>query len=31
VADIAEATITLTDTPDDKQRAVIMDGLRAFN
>jgi GNAT superfamily N-acetyltransferase len=31
VADLVETTITLTDAPDDKQRAVIMDGLRAYN
>jgi GNAT superfamily N-acetyltransferase len=27
----AEITITLTDTPDDNERAVIADGLRAYN
>ena len=27
----AETTITLTDAPDDDERAVIMDGLRAYN
>jgi GNAT superfamily N-acetyltransferase len=26
-----QATITLTDTPDDDERAVIMDGLHAYN
>jgi GNAT superfamily N-acetyltransferase len=31
VADLVETTITLTDAPDDKQRAVIMDGLRTYN
>jgi GNAT superfamily N-acetyltransferase len=31
VADRAETTITLTDAPDDNERAVIMDGLRAYN
>jgi hypothetical protein len=28
VANCAETTITLTDAPDDGERAVIMDGLR---
>ena len=31
MADQAETTITLTDAPDDDERAVIMDGLRAYN
>jgi hypothetical protein len=31
VADLVETTITLTDAPDDKQRAVMMDGLRTYN
>jgi GNAT superfamily N-acetyltransferase len=31
VADKAETTITLTDAPDDEERAVIADGLRAYN
>ncbi len=31
MANHAETTITLTDMPDDDQRAVIMDGLRAYN
>jgi GNAT superfamily N-acetyltransferase len=31
MADRAAATITLTDAPDDDERAVIMDGLRAYN
>jgi hypothetical protein len=31
VANQAETTITLTDAPDDNERAVIMDGLRAYN
>jgi GNAT superfamily N-acetyltransferase len=31
VADRAETTITLTDAPDDYERAVITDGLRAYN
>jgi GNAT superfamily N-acetyltransferase len=31
VADLAEPTITLSDAPDDEERAVIMDGLRAYN
>jgi GNAT superfamily N-acetyltransferase len=28
---VAETTITLTDAPDDDERAVITDGLRAYN
>ena len=31
MADRAETPITLTDAPDDGERAVIMDGLRANN
>ena len=31
MANQAETTITLTDAPDDYERAVIMDGLRAYN
>jgi GNAT superfamily N-acetyltransferase len=31
VADEAETTLTLTDAPDDDERAVITDGLRAYN
>jgi GNAT superfamily N-acetyltransferase len=31
VANQAETTITLTDAPDDDERAMIMDGLRAYN
>ena len=31
MANCAETTITLTDAPDDGERAVIMDGLRAHN
>jgi hypothetical protein len=31
VADLAETVITLSDTPNDEERAVIMDGLRAYN
>jgi GNAT superfamily N-acetyltransferase len=31
VANKTETTITLTDTPDDDERAVITDGLRAYN
>jgi GNAT superfamily N-acetyltransferase len=31
VANRAETTITLTDAPDDDERAVITDGLRAYN
>jgi hypothetical protein len=31
VANHADTTITLTDAPDDDKRAVIMDGLRAYN
>jgi GNAT superfamily N-acetyltransferase len=31
VADKAEITITLTDTPDDDEGAVIAEGLRAYN
>jgi len=31
VANQAETTITLTDAPDDDERAVIMDGLRTYN
>jgi GNAT superfamily N-acetyltransferase len=31
VANQAETTITLTDAPDDDERAVITDGLRAYN
>lgn len=31
MANCAETTITLTDAPDDGERAVIMDGLRAYN
>jgi hypothetical protein len=31
VANCAETTITLTDAPDDGERAMIMDGLRAYN
>jgi GNAT superfamily N-acetyltransferase len=31
VSNHAETTITLTDAPDDGERAVIMDGLRAYN
>jgi hypothetical protein len=31
VANQAETTITLTDAPDDRERAVIMDGLRDYN
>jgi GNAT superfamily N-acetyltransferase len=31
VANRAETTITLTDAPNDDERAVIMDGLRAYN
>jgi GNAT superfamily N-acetyltransferase len=31
VANQAETTITLTDAPDDEDRAVIMDGLRGYN
>ena len=31
VANRAETTITLTDAPHDDQRAVIADGLRAYN
>jgi GNAT superfamily N-acetyltransferase len=31
VADRAETAITLTDAPDDDERAVVMDGLRAYN
>jgi hypothetical protein len=31
VANQSETTMTLTDTPDDDERAVIMDGLRAYN
>jgi GNAT superfamily N-acetyltransferase len=31
VANHADTTITLTDAPEDDERAVIMDGLRAYN
>ena len=31
MANQAETTITLTDAPDDEDRAVIMDGLRGYN
>jgi GNAT superfamily N-acetyltransferase len=31
MADQSETTITLTDAPDDDERAVIMEGLRAYN
>jgi GNAT superfamily N-acetyltransferase len=31
VANRAETTITLTDAPDDDERAVVTDGLRAYN
>src|ERR1700737_261977 len=31
VTNDAETTITLTDTPDDEERAVITEGLRAYN
>jgi hypothetical protein len=31
VANHADTTITLTDAPDEDERAVIMDGLRAYN
>ena len=31
MANRAETTITLTDEPDEAERAVIMDGLRAYN
>jgi hypothetical protein len=31
VTDRAETTITLTDAPHDDERAVIADGLRAYN
>jgi hypothetical protein len=31
VANHSETPITLTDAPDDEERAVIMDGLRAYN
>ena len=31
MANCAETTITLTDAPDDGERAMIMDGLRAYN
>src|SRR5882724_7889978 len=31
VANRAETTITLTDAPDDDERTVITDGLRAYN
>jgi Domain of unknown function (DUF6471) len=31
VANHAETPITLTDAPDDRERAVIMDGLRDYN
>jgi hypothetical protein len=31
VANHADTTIALTDAPDDDERAVIMDGLRAYN
>jgi GNAT superfamily N-acetyltransferase len=31
VANLAETMITLSDAPDDEERAVIMDGLRAYN
>jgi GNAT superfamily N-acetyltransferase len=31
VADLAETMITLSDAPNDEERAVIMDGLRAYN
>jgi GNAT superfamily N-acetyltransferase len=31
VADLPETMITLSDAPDDVERAVIMDGLRAYN
>ena len=31
MADRAEAVIALTDAPDDSARAVITDGLRAYN
>ena len=31
MADRAETRITLTDTPDDRERAIVMDGLRAYN
>jgi GNAT superfamily N-acetyltransferase len=31
VANDADTTITLTDAPEDDERAVIMDGLRAYN
>ena len=31
MADQTETTITLTDAPDDTERAVITDGLRAYN
>ena len=31
MADQAETMITLTDAPDDDERAIIMDGLRAYN
>jgi len=27
----AETTITLTDAPEDSERTVVMDGLRAYN
>ena len=31
MADLVETMITLSDAPDDEERAVIMDGLRAYN
>ena len=31
MADLIETMITLSDAPDDAERAVIMDGLRAYN
>ena len=31
MANCAETTITLTDAPDDAERAMIMDALRAYN
>ena len=31
MANRAETTITLTDAPDDDERTVITDGLRAYN
>ena len=31
MTDLAETTITLSDAPNDEERAVIMDGLRVYN